>query len=197
MTHELSTFTRTFETGLDFLSRANGGDNRTVYGYLIPFGRETAVHDYGYEYTESIKPGATKRSINARAGKLKLLAQHNERLLPLANASVLREDEQGLYGEFRMPHTTAGNDALELIREGVIGGFSIRFAPVQPGAHYMPKPGEHVARKEIALIEVSLVGEPAYQDALVAVREQQAIEPVKNLTQISEVEQWLVTRGIR
>ena len=82
--------------------------------------------------------------------------------MPLGCATLLREDRVGLYGEFRVSNTTDGNNALELIRDGVLDSFSVGFTPVK---HVME--GGVKVRTDVKLREVSVVTFPAYADAVV------------------------------
>jgi hypothetical protein len=89
--------------------------------------------------------------------------------MPLGRATELREDAAGLWGAFRVSKTTAGDEALELIRDGALDGLSIGFKPIRDG----PVVDGLVERLEVALYEVSAVAFPAYAGALVeAVREE-------------------------
>jgi hypothetical protein len=60
--------------------------------------------------------------------------------------------------------TNAGDEALELIRDGVVDAFSVGMKPVQERE---PRRG-YVERTEVKLLEASLVGFPAYEGARIA-----------------------------
>ena len=81
---------------------------------------------------------------------------------PIGRAVALREDKAGLYGEFRVSSVPSGDQALELVRDGVIDSFSVGFAPIQA-----EQDGDVTVRTEVALREASLVTFPAYEDARV------------------------------
>jgi HK97 family phage prohead protease len=143
-------------------------DGRTVVGLVVPFGRQARVQDgpHGRPYMESFRRGAFARTIAERgAHRVKLLGQHNARSNPLGRATLLREDAAGLYGEFRISQTRAGDEHLALLRDGALDAFSVGFVPVAPAASHW---AAEVERTEVALREVSLVSFPAYADALVS-----------------------------
>lgn len=140
------------------------GDGRTVYGLAVPFDRETTVDDGWGPYTEVFKRGAFAKTVGEYASKVKLLGNHDRKKFPLGKAVTLREDTAGLVGEFRISNTREGDEALELVRDGVLDSFSVGFAPVKER-----KVGKNlVERLEVKLREVSLVAFPAYEGASVA-----------------------------
>ena len=137
-------------------------DGRTVVGVAVPFNSPTDVGGY----TESFSRGAFSRTIAERGpGRVKVLAQHASGANPIGRATVLREDPQGLYAELRISKTQAGDEALELIRDGALDGLSIGFAPVRESQD--PKTGV-IHRTEVRLHEISIVTFPAYDTARVA-----------------------------
>lgn len=140
------------------------GDGRTVYGLAVPFDREATVDDGYGPYQEVFRRGAFSKTVGEFASKVKLLGNHNRRKFPLGKATSLREDTAGLVGEFRISNTREGDEALELVRDGVLDSFSVGFAPVKDR-----KAAKNlVERLEVKLREVSLVAFPAYDGATVA-----------------------------
>lgn len=140
-------------------------DGRTVFGLLMPFGREATVNDGAGPYVESFKRGAFAKTIAERGDKVKLLVNHQKmQRLPIGRATHLREESGGLYGEFRVSRTVEGEEALTLVNDGVVDSFSVGFQPV---SERQVKSG-HIERTEVKLIETSLVAFPAYEDALIA-----------------------------
>lgn len=139
---------------------------RTVAGIVVPFDTVARVSDGGPSYDESFRRGAFAKTIRERGDRVKLLSQHDARRNPLGRAVSLREDGRGLYGEFKVSRTAAGDEALELIRDGALDSFSVGFAPVK----HVSENGVTV-RTEVRLRETSLVTFPAYEDArIVGVR---------------------------
>jgi HK97 family phage prohead protease len=158
----MTQLTREFSADIEI--RADG-TGRTVHGILVPYGQVARVSDGGPSYDEEFAPGAFARDLAARAGDyrgVKFLYQHN-RTEPIGRAVDLREDTAGLYGSFKISDTARGNEALELLRDGVLDSFSIGFRPLLE-----QRRGTVTVRTKAALRETSLVTFPAYAGALVA-----------------------------
>lgn len=130
-------------------------DGRTVAGIAVPFDVETQRG----QVTEVVRFGAFTRTIAERGDRVKFMAQHNHSALPLGRATVLREDPTGLYGEFRVSATTAGDEVLSLITDGALDSLSIGFKPVRDR---VSPDGSLVERLEVALYEVSAVAFPQF-----------------------------------
>ena len=158
----MSNLTRDFVADIEIRSDGTG---RTVHGILVPYGQVARVSDGGPAYEEEFAPGAFARDLAARAGNfagVKFLYQHDSRE-PIGRAVELREDATGLYGAFKVSSTSRGDEALELLRDGVLDSFSIGFRPQEE-----QRRGRVVVRTRAALRETSLVTFPAYSGALVA-----------------------------
>lgn len=138
------------------------GTGRTVHGIVVPFDRVARVSDGGPSYDEAFQRGAFAKTIAERGSKVKLLSQHDSRSNPLGRATLLREDAAGLYGEFSVSKTRAGDEALELVRDGALDSFSVGFKPVNHAMRAGVK-----WRTEVGLREASLVTFPAYEEAFV------------------------------
>lgn len=145
------------------LAIRNTGDGRTVYGLAVPFGQVATVSDGRGEYREAFVPGSFARTLAERGDRVKLLANHDSRRWPIGRPLLLREDPAGLYMEARVSKTRDGDEALELIRDGALDGFSVGFRPVRE----RNRDGV-VERTEVALSEVSIVAFAAYTGAVLA-----------------------------
>jgi len=164
----MSKLTRAFAGDLEVRS-----DGRTVVGIAVPWDQPTRVSDGGRPYTEAFARGAFARTIAERGSKVKFLAQHNRQALPIGRATLLREDAAGLYGEFRVSATTAGDEVLELVRDGALDGLSVGFAPVK-----QHQQRDVTVRTEVRLDEVSAVSSPAYEGARIAAVREAAPETI-------------------
>lgn len=155
----------------EFLSRCftppvdleiRGSDGRTVFGLAVPFDQEALVSDGGRPYREVFRMGAFTKTIAESGQRVKFLLNHDKfNRLPLGRATTLREDPSGLVGEFRVSATREGDEALELVRDGVLDSFSVGFAPVKHRGTSL------VERTEVKLREVSITPFPSYAGALV------------------------------
>lgn len=145
-------------------------DGRTVYGLCCPFDQIERVTDVTrdgvYTYDEVFRNGAFTQTIAERGDRVKFLLMHNKAIAPLGVARSLREDPAGLIGEFYIPNTNSGNEALELIRHGALDGLSVG---IKPQDHIGDRAsGGLVERTAVALLEVSAVAFPAYSAAVIA-----------------------------
>lgn len=155
----MSDLSRAFVSDIEVRS---GGDGRTIHGVIVPFGVVARVSDGGPAYNEMFQRGAFARTIQQAGSRVKLLSHHNARTNPLGRASLLREDAVGLYGEFGVSKTAAGDEALELVRDGALDSFSVGFGAIQHR-----KEADVLVRTEVKLREASLVTFPAYDGALI------------------------------
>jgi HK97 family phage prohead protease len=168
------------------------GDGRTVVGISVPFNDPALIETPRGNFRETFERGAFSATIAAGAAKVKFLAQHQQQSMPLGRAVVLREDANGLYSEFRVSKTVAGDEALELIRDGALDALSIGFQPVKDR---WSRDRSSVVRESVRLREVSAVSWPAYSGAqILAVRSDGTLPPRPPLTRaqalirISELE---------
>lgn len=170
--------TRAFPTD-DLIVRS---DKRTVAGIAVPWNQPAdvgEVNDRGQltRYREEFVRGAFTRTIAERGDRVKFLAHHNSTVNALGRATLLREDSAGLYAEFYVSRTRDGDEALELIRDGVLDSLSVGFHPISEDTR--SKPGT-VRRTEVGLREVSAVNFGAYEGArILAVR---SATPIPALT---------------
>jgi HK97 family phage prohead protease len=78
------------------------------------------------------KRGSFAKSISERGPeRVKTFAKHARGRLPIGRALLLREDPVGLYSELRISATEAGDEVLELVRDGTLDGLSIGFSPIK------------------------------------------------------------------
>ena len=144
-----------------------GGDGRTVHGILVPWNTPTTVRDqFGPTgrvavYQEAVARGAFPDAISDPK-RVKFLSHHNRTSNPLGRGALLRDDAAGLYGEFYVSKTQAGDEALELVRDGALDAFSVGFSPIES----VDREGVYVRTRGL-LNETSLVTFAAYPDALV------------------------------
>jgi HK97 family phage prohead protease len=106
-----------------------------------------------------VEPGAFTRTLAegfARNG-VKLLALHNEYMLPVGKSLELREDEHGLYIKGYISPTSMGSDVRQLIKDGVLSDLSIGYD--DQIATVDDKGVRHL--KDVELYEISIVTWPA------------------------------------
>lgn len=163
-----------------------GGDGRTVHGILVPWDSPTRVFDqFGpsgqpAEYDEAVARGAFPDAV-AEPRRVKFLGHHARRVNPLGRGGLLRDDAAGLYGEMYVSKTVAGDEVLELVRDGALDSFSVGFLPVRSEDR-----GGVWTRTLARLNEVSIVTFPAYAGALVGGVRGQDLPPEDPSTGVGE-----------
>jgi HK97 family phage prohead protease len=155
---------RSFTPDLEVRSK---GDGRTIVGIAVPYNRpewigpslrEQFARGVFNEQLGPVLPGGVLRGAN----KVVFARDHMIRGGSLiGRASLLKDDATGLYGEFRVSRTEAGDETIELVKDGALTNLSIGFRE----ATNRRLPGGITERVTGALKEVALVLEGAYGDA--------------------------------
>jgi HK97 family phage major capsid protein/HK97 family phage prohead protease len=172
------------------LSRAQGGDGRTVEAYAAVFLRPTEIMDQDGHYNEQIDPHGFDKTLQQRRKQVFCVYNHAKSLggtpsdmwsvpvgTPLPGNEGIRADARGLLTVTRYNTDPASDRILEAIKSGSLTGMSftgvfLRSDPelTGPWAEYGPnRMGELplVNRLEIALIEYGATPIPAYEDAMI------------------------------
>lgn len=148
------------------------GDGRTVDVRVVPYGTPATVSDDGVTtYREQWDAGCFDDQLRA-ANRVDVLLnfEHERGIGGLVGRGVaLRTAPDGLHASFRLFETQDGDKALELVREGVLGGVSL-----EAYAKKSVRTAEGVVRRVKAhLDKVALCRRPAFASAVVlAVREE-------------------------
>lgn len=95
--------------------------------------------------------------------KRRLLWQH-DMAEPIGVEQMLRTDDKGLFGTWKLSRTTRGLDAHELLKDGAVDSLSIGYIPRD---FEFDDSGVRLL-KSVDLLEVSLVSIPANDQALVS-----------------------------
>ena len=176
-------------------------DGMTFRGVAIPYGQTTLISapDHPRPYDEVFRKGAFKTSLATRwAARPVPLCQSHDHTAEgvIGGAESLEETPAGLVGQWRLSDIQAGRDAAVLMRDRVLTGLSIGFAPVQSKttrARDRQDGGERdlVERTEARLLEVSLCLFPAYELAGVT---SQRSEGFRTVGDLQEARQSLLDR---
>lgn len=163
---------RTFVEGIEFRQE---GDGMTFSGYAATFNNPSQP----LPFTEVIKPGAFKRSLASR-NDIKLLWNHDTGSVlgsTRAGTLTLVEDARGLKVTAKLPNTSAGRDAAELIKRGDVNAMSFGFSVPQGGDNWS-EDGNTRELNSVRLHEVSIVAFPAYESTAgtTSVRSGEAVE---------------------
>jgi HK97 family phage prohead protease len=148
---------RSFEPDLEIRSAANGGDGRTIVGIAVPYNRPQRIDR---TLVEQFNRGAFNHQLRA-AHRIPFAREHVKLGGTLVGkTSLLRDDAAGLYGEWRVSKTPAGDETLELVRDGVLPHLSVGFREDKNRR----LPDGVVARTRAHLTEVVATQEGAYGD---------------------------------
>jgi hypothetical protein len=105
--------------------------------------------------SDQISKGAFTKTLTS-GHRVRFLYAHDASQV-LGTAAELREDEQGLFGRFRISKTRLGQDVHQLLADGALDSFSIGFIPRDFDRD--EKAGVRTL-KAVDLLEVSLVALP-------------------------------------
>ena len=139
-------------------------DGRTLLGTLVRYG------DTAQQFRERIEPGA----FGDVASLDVLLSFQHTRAKPLARTGKgggleLTDSAEQLSVSASLPATREADDTLELVKAGILRGFSAEFFPVQ-----MREEANVFVISEAKLSGLSVVDSPAYPESrITAIREEQ------------------------
>jgi HK97 family phage prohead protease len=138
---------------------AGSGDGWEVAGYASTWDRDLGG--------DAVSPGAFAAHL-ASGAKVRFLYAHDAAQV-LGRPLELREDDQGLFGRFRISQTRLGQDVHRLLTDGALDSFSIGFIPRD--FERDEKSGLRTL-KSVELVECSVVAMPMNPQATVtAVKE--------------------------
>lgn len=156
-------FYRSVEADIEVRS---DGDGRTLIGYAVPFGKAQEINPY---LTEAFDRSAFDHQLNAMHRVGYYHGHRNAGGIHVGHIVAARVEPQGLYTESRISKTSAGDDLLEMVRDGSVPHQSVGFR-VAPGGTQMR---DGVAwRTKAHLTELAAVPVGAYGDnaSIAAVR---------------------------
>jgi len=149
-------------------------EDGTIRGYASIFGNVDKGGDI-------VAPGAFKKSIKARKGKVLPMLWNHDPGHPIGKWTVIEEDERGLKIEGRItPGVSKGAEVLAMVRDEVIDGMSIGYATIK--ADYDEVTGVRTL-KEVELWEVSLVTFPMNTEATVQGVKALSIDDARDITE--------------
>jgi HK97 family phage prohead protease len=148
-------------------------DARTFEGYAAAYGNTDSDNDV-------IEQGAFAKSIKEGfpAKRIKVLWQHKADM-PIGLPIDMREDSKGLWVKSRISKTAKGDEAIELMRDGVIDRLSVGFS-IPGGKSAIDGQGiRHIY--EGKLFEYSLVTWPANDQAIIT-----GVKTLKEMREFAE-----------
>lgn len=138
---------------LQFKSDDVNMSSRTFAGYA-----STWDEDLGGDI---ISKGAFNKTME-RKDRIKVLWQHNE---PIGKSLNMGTDSKGLFVEGKISKTRLGDEAIELMNDGVIDQMSIGFSIPNGKSEYNEKGNRLI--HEVKLYEYSLVTFPMNEKAII------------------------------
>lgn len=138
---------------LQFKSDDVNESSRTFAGYA-----STWDEDLGGDI---ISKGAFNKTME-RKDRIKVLWQHNE---PIGKSLNMSTDSKGLFVEGKISKTRLGDEAIELMKDGVIDQMSIGFSIPHGKSEYNEKGNRLI--HEVKLYEYSLVTFPMNEKAII------------------------------
>lgn len=158
--------------------RAGAGDGteRIIEGIVVPFDTPTVVDDGQGPYRESIARGAV-RDLEPSSVLLEYVpnpntGQGHAGAILIGRGETAETTDAGLFMGFRVSRTSAGNDGLELARDGILRHLSVVMDPI---AERRRSDGvlerTAIALRRVALLERGAYGEGATVTAVRAAAE--------------------------
>lgn len=197
------TYQRTYDLDdIQILSRAKGGDGRTVEAYAAVFGVRKEIHDQHGDYMEENDPTAFNRTIrNGAARRALVLYNHGFDArgksgglptVPIGHPVRIEADKRGLLTVSRYNESEFADTVLESIKNGDIRSQSYE-GPIyrsdpsrSPGRHRGTGPLPLVRRLEMGLRNFGPTPTPYYEEAeITAVRS--AAELAEDFARLDEV----------
>lgn len=145
-------------------------DGKTLTGYAAVFDSPTEIVEWGFRFTETVRPGAFKRTL-AAGGDVLCCFQHDPgRFLGRSSSgtATFSEDDRGLRFAVTLPDTPAGNEVRELVRRGDLNGASFSFSVPSGGDQWSSPTFRELV--DVDLYEAGPVLTPAYDSTSVGLR---------------------------
>lgn len=175
------------------LRETEEGDSRVLEGYAMKFGVRSVLLGYYYPQYEILEPGCVTDEM-LREQRIYFTMFHNRQIIlgrwdKGEGTLKVSVDEVGLKVECEMPRTPDGDTALELVRRGDLSEMSFIYSTDEDDSENcvsIEKTEEktdwgatiylrHV-KKILAMYDVTIAGNPAYEDTEIQAREQQIRE---------------------
>ena len=140
----------------EFQIRSTNAEAREFTGIGVPYGEEIE-HWFG---RETFDPGSVEDADTAR-----VLWQHRE---PIGVITGTRETDSGLEVTGRISRTARGDEAMTLLKDGVVRSLSIGFHPKEHVVESRDDGSELIRWTRVSAQEFSIVTFPAYDGAAIS-----------------------------
>ncbi len=181
----------------------DGSESRVLEGYALKFGVRSVLMGYYYPQYEILEPGCITEEM-LREQRIYFTMFHNRQIVlgrwdKGEGTLKLTVDSIGLKVECEMPHTPDGDTALELVRRGDLSEMSFIYSTDEDDSENCvsyEKTEEttewgatiylrHV-KKILGIYDVTIAGNPAYEDTEIQAREQLVKDYVKREEEATE-----------
>lgn len=139
---------------LNFEQKAVNKSERTFEGYASTFDLDLGG--------DLITKGAFTKTLQEAGARVKVLWQHSD---PIGRPIEMEEDDKGLFVKAKISKTRLGDEALELMHDGVIDRMSIGYR-IPEGKSEYNSDGIRIIR-ELKLLEFSVVTFPMNEAAVI------------------------------
>lgn len=148
-------------------------DERTISGLALPYLEDLNRPDYAHGTSKQrFAPGSAVLRDNTT---IYYGHDHLTDGLPIGRVTAHKHPKEGLRITATLSATPKGEEVYTLIKDGVIGGFSIGYRPVK--AH-LEDNDQTLVHTEVDVFEVSVTPDPAYRSTEIdALSEHQRITP--------------------
>lgn len=137
-----------------------------IEGALMPYGGKARAMKLGKTFTEEFRAGSIKAGLDDSIANIM-----HDRMKPVARSGaglVLADTATELRASVEFPDTVHGREARELVRDGILRGFSIEFRAIDQEWH-----GSHRIITEAHILGLGIVDRPAYSGAQIEARLQE------------------------
>lgn len=183
----------------------NADGSLFVSGYVNETGTWSQTLGRKTKFIEKIMPGAFKRALE-RAENIDFLYEHDkEKILADTQSGrlILREDDKGLYMEATISKTSWGEDAFELIKDGIVKKMSFGFRNLKDEVKKNADGIRERVVHELELLEVSAVRKPAYVQSSIAARSLEIVDEINiegdiskmNITELKNTRLEIIKQG--
>jgi len=202
-TIELKKRTITLPASVHLREAEDGGESRVLEGYALKFGVRSVLMGYYYPQYEILEPGCITDEM-LREQRIYFTMFHDRQIVlgrwdKGEGTLKLSIDETGLKVECELPRTVDGDTALELVRRGDLSEMSFIYWTDEEDSENcvsIERTDEktewgrdiylrHV-KKILGICDVTIAGNPAYEDTEIQAREQQVREFAESIAKPEE-----------
>lgn len=145
-------------------------DSKQLVGYAAVFDAPAEILEWGFRFTEVVRPGAFARSLASNPDILCTFEHTFAKLLgrTASGTAKFTEDKRGLRFEVTLTENGTGAEVRELVRRGDLRGASFMFSVPSGGDKWTAPTFRELV--DVNLIEAGPVVNPAYESTSLGLR---------------------------